>query len=297
MLNPIKHFFMAGAALGALVLAGCLNEADKSGSDEPAHLVVSMGVKDVNNLGKQALGKASAIKLKKLVVTLTSSVGTDAVIRDTLMASDTAGSAFVSNSASAQTVLKEYQVRPLRNWTVQIKTLDINDSVVHVASASVNNVGIGEVRTVPLNLVSKFVVYAAKFTLPDSIGSLSGPGKQKLYIKRFRMTVDGITVADTSRAYFQAATAHLIEFNYVRADTAHSIGLFVYADSLGSWDSNRPIFADTIAVASTDTTYHPQLPWTGPGDSQTSLVINIGAVGLVTLDNTTCTLCVEKRRP
>src|SRR5690606_8789134 len=138
--------------------------------DQPANLVISMGVKDVNSLSKPGLGKTAAITLNKLVVTLTSSVETDAVIRDTVIASDTEGSPFVSASDEAQQVLNNYPVLPLRNWTIEVKTLDINDSTIHIATSTQNNLGIGENRTVVLNLTSRFVVYAAKFTLPDSIG-------------------------------------------------------------------------------------------------------------------------------
>ncbi len=302
----IKSLFLATSMIGATILGGCfMTDGGKPSGDNqrPANLVISMGVKDVNNLSKPGLSKSAVandgIVLSKLVVTLTSSVVTDAVIRDTVLA-DTGD--FVSTSTDAQQVLRNYAVKPLRNWTIQVKTLDVNDSVIHISSSVQNNLTVGEVRPVTLNLASKFVVYVAKFVLPDSIGSQSSDQKQKLYVHRFMMVVDGDTVRDTSTTppdYFSAAPdTHKVFWNYVKADTVHTLQLYVYADSLGDWDPNLPIFGDTIQITSTDTTYTPELPWMGPGSEHdpacqanpsncggatTGLTINIGAVGSVVI--------------
>jgi hypothetical protein len=151
-----------------------------------------------------------------------------------------------------------------------------------------------------LDLSSRFVVYVAKFTLPDSIGSQSADQKQKLYVNRFVMVVDGDTVRDTtsSPGFFAADPSfHLVEWNYVLADTEHDLELYVYADSLGDWDPSLPIFGDTIHIASTDTTYTPELPWTGPGSpndpnydpsnpggARAGLDITLGAVSIVNIN-------------
>lgn len=306
MKSTLKLFF-GTAALSAALLAGCFptdaeNTPAVAGQD--ANLVLSMGVKDVNNLGKPGLAKSSSVPtssivLSKLIVTLTSSIGADAVIRDTIVAH--ADSDFVPTSTASQQILKTYSIKPLRNWVIEVKTLDVNDSVIHISSDTADNVKAGELRTVVLNLTSKYVVYAAKFFLPDSIGSqdTNVTQKQKLYVNRFVMVVDGDTVRDTtsSPAFFAASPdSHTVVWNYVLADTTHELELYVYADSLGNWNSALPIYGDTIHIASTDTTYAPQLPWMGPGSphdpnydpenpnqggAQAGLTINIGAVGLV----------------
>ena len=207
-MNRIKLLGLTALTAGSLLLGGCfVNDGGRAidGEAGDASLVISMGVRDVGSLSKPGLAKSSAvepegIQLSKLIVTLTSSIGSDAVIRDTLEASDDSGSTFTSDASAAQTVQKQYAIKPLRDWTVEVKTLDVNDSVVHVSSATINDVEVGDVRAVTLNLASRFVVYVAKFVLPDSIGSsdTNVTAKQKLNINRLVMVVDGDTVVDST---------------------------------------------------------------------------------------------------
>jgi hypothetical protein len=305
--GALKKLVLGTSILGAAVLGGCMTDSGKQAEagqqaevGPSAKLVIGMGVKDVNNLTKPGLSKSSAITLNKLVVTLTSSVGTDPVIRDTIIAHP--DSAFKPDASDAQSIFKDYNVKPLRNWTVQVKTLDVNDSVIHVASKTENNLQIGETRSFVLNLTSKFIVYVAKFVLPDSIGSADTnvTGKQALNIKRFVMVIDGDTVRDTSSSpgYFASAPhENLVVWDYVSTVTdTHSVRLYVYTDSLGGmgdWDPGLPLFADTINVTDIDSVYEPELPYTGPGSpsdpngagsgSVAGLEINLGAVGQVDL--------------
>jgi hypothetical protein len=309
-MKNFKVLALGSVALVASVLTGCLFSGDKS-SGGKADLVISMGVKDIDNLSKAGLSKsatgASGIVLNKLVITLTSSVLSDSAIRDTVLA-DTG--AFVSTSSSAQSILRNYPVKALRNWTIEVKTLDVNGVVIHIATSTQNNLTIGENRLVTLNLNSKYVVYVAKFVLPDSLGSQTSTQKQKLFVNRFVMVVDGDTVSDTSATpgFFSAKPdTHSVFWNYVKADTVHDLQLYVYADSVrmdsvsgGQWDwpKNKPLYGDTIHITSTDTTYAPELPWMGPGSpddpacqvnpstcggSNVGLTINIGAVGSVVI--------------
>lgn len=324
-MKSLKTLSLGLLALGATVLGGCfMTDSGKSSEGRPASLILSMGVQDVNSLAKAGLSKTatpvSDIVLKKLIVTLTSTNANDSVIRDTVLA-DTGS--FSSNSAAAQQVTKQYSVKSLRTWVIQVKTLDANDSVIHISSVTATNVGVGEYRQLNLNLVSKFVVYAAKFTLPDSLASVdtSVHMKQKLFVNRFMMVVDGDTVRDTTAAnYFSAAPDHhLVVWNYVSADTTHSVKLYVFADSVRmadssngggwTWPKNKPIFGDSIYVASTDSTYSPKLPWTGPGSpsdpnydpsnpggARVGLTINIGAVDRVDIDISTGGLPKRKKQ-
>lgn len=328
-MKSFKVLHLALALAGASVLGGCLlTDGGKTGDVEPAQLVLSVGVKDVNNLSKPGLSKSSVanptgIVLSKLVITLTSSVNTDAVIRDTILANDSVGSTFTTKSDDDQQVLKNFAVKPLRSWTVQVKTLDVNDSVIHAATTTTGDVGVGDLVPVQLNLASKFVVYVAKFELPDSIGSsdTSVSLKQRLFINRFMMVVDGDTVRDsTASAYFTASPAeHLLTWNYVRADTVHELRLYVFADSVRmadssgggnwSWPSNLPLYGDTIQITDVDSTYEPELPWTGPGSpndpnydpanpggARAGLEVNIGAVGLVNINPSLPTNPLPKRK-
>jgi hypothetical protein len=270
----IQTFSIVSATLSATLLSACFSEGMNNNPQAPgqsAKLVIGMGVKDVGSLGKQGLAKGHAITLSKLVVTLTSNVSTDSVIRDTVLAG-TPG--FSSASGSQQTVFRNYNIKPLRNWIVEVKTLDLKDSVIHRGVDTAKGVTVGESRVVTLNLTSRFVVYAAKFLLPDSIGSsdTNVTGRQKLDVNRIVMVVDGDTVMDSTTAantYFPSApTPALLEYNYIPVDKdTTSVELYVYSDNLGNWDPNLPIFGDTIKVSDLDSIYKPTLPWTGPGSS------------------------------
>lgn len=297
--GTLKKLLLGTSILGASVLSGCLmNDGGKQADVGPsANLVISMGVKDVNNLTKPGLGKASAITLEKLVVTLTSSVATDAVIRDTIYAHP--DSAFKPDASNQQSVLKNYSVKPLRNWTVSVRTIDVNGVVIHDSSKTENNLQIGETRAFLFSLAPKYIVYVAKFFLPDSIGSADTnvTSKQALNIKRFMMVVDGDTVRDTSSSpgYFPSGVEIPIVWDYVSTETdTHEVRLYVFTDSaggMGSWNPELPLFADTVLVTDIDSVYAPELPYTGPGSpsdpngagggSVAGLSITIGAVGLV----------------
>jgi hypothetical protein len=305
-----KTLLLGTAALGTLVFAGCMTDSGKHSEGKPALLSVSMGMKGVNGLSKAAVAP-TGIVLEKLVVTMTSSIGTDAVIRDTVLA-DTGD--FSSNSAVAQAFSKQYSVKSLRSWTIEIKTIDENGVTVHIDTKTAADLGIGEVRGLVFNLKSKYMVYAAKFTLPDSLAS-SDPlvtMKQALYVNRFMMVIGGDTVRDssaTSGGYFAKSPAeHYLLWNYVDTAVGQSVELYVFADSTRmadssggwTWPKDKPIFGDTIVVTKIDSTYSPELPWSGPGSpndpdynpanpggGKVGLTINIGAVGRVDINTTT----------
>jgi hypothetical protein len=299
----LKTLFVGTAILGATVLGGCfLNDGGSSSKEVgDGSLMIGMKVRDVNNLANSGLGKSSAIELSKLVITLTSSKAGDAVVRDTLFADS---GEIDADAHTAQQVIKSYPIKALRNWTIEVKTLDVNDSVIHIASKTENNIKVGEARSVVLNLSSKFIVYLAKFALPDSLVSAdtSIHQKQKLYINRLMMVVDGDTVVNNTSApgYFQAApTINLLEWNYASASDTHDVELYVFADSLGTWDPTRPIYGDTIQITPTDSVLTPTLPWTGPGSpndpdydpsnpggAKAGLTIDINAVRQVEINPT-----------
>jgi hypothetical protein len=283
---------MGSVALSALVLGGCLNDSSSPKEIKDGSLSINLSVPDVNS--SKALQKGATITLNKLIVTLTSSVGTDAVIRDTILPGQ---NGFSSVATANQTVSKSYSVKPLRGWTLTVKTLDANDSVIHLASKLADSIKVGELRPVSITLNSKFVMYVAKFALPDSIGSATGTFKDKLNINRFKLVLDGITVRDTTKAgggYFAASpTVHTVGYDYVRADTTHVLKLYVYGD-LNDWDPAKPLYGDSVIIAPTDTLKTPTLAYTGPGSvSDTTnpggakispLTITINKVGIVEIN-------------
>lgn len=315
-MKTFKGLLLGSAVLAATVMTGCMTDSGKSSEAKPAFLAISMGVKGVNGLSKQGLGKAATVPdgivLSKLIVTLTSSNVNDAVIRDTVDA-DTGD--FVSNSASPQAFSKQYSVKSLRSWTVEVKTLDVNDSVIHIASQTTGTLSVGGFYPLTLNLKSRFLVYAAKFTLPDSLTSIDTlvTAKQALYVNRLVMVINGDTVRDSTASeggYFEQSPAeHYLLWNYVDTTAGQQVKLYVYADSTRmadssdggwSWPKDKPIFGDSVTVTDIDSTYSPELPWTGPGSpsdpdydpanpggGKLGLTINIGAVGRVDINTTT----------
>lgn len=268
----IKSLFLAIPVLGAALLGGCFvsesRSTDKSG--DSARLILTTKVRDVGTLTKSAASNPSEpIKLKKLIVTLTSSVGSDAVIYDTIYPGE---NDFDSSAAENQIVSKDYPVKPLRDWNIRIETRDANDSTVHFKDTTVLGLQVGENRFVPLNLTARFVAFAAHFVLPDSLGSQSSNVKQKLYIDSLMMVVNGtdtVVYSTVAPNYFSAAPdTHVVMWNYVPVgrDTS-TVALFVFADSLGSWDSQLPIFSDTITITNLDSVYTSDPEWTGPGSA------------------------------
>ena len=292
----IKNLVLGAAALSALVLGGCLNDAGSpNSSKEPANgsLSINLNVPDVN--ASKSLHKGATITLSKLIVTLTSTVVTDSVIRDTITPGE---NGFSSTSTVSQSISKSYTVRPLRGWTLSVKTLDSRDSVIHAGSKLADSIKIGELRPVTISLTSKFVMYVAKFTLPDSIGSATGTFREKLNVNRFVLVLDGDTVRDTTKlggpgSYFASApTFHTVGYDYVRADTSHTLKLYVYGD-LNDWPSDKPLFGDSVIITPTDTLKTPTLAYTGPGSASDTgsvgakidpLTIEIGKVGIVEIN-------------
>jgi hypothetical protein len=290
---------LTAMAVGALALTGCMTEG---AGDKETRLTVSMGVKDVNKLSKGGLSKSSTISLAKVIVTLKSSVATDSVVRDTILPGD---NGFSATATADQSVSKSYNIKPLRSWKIYVKTVDVAGVVIHEDSAAADSIEIGESRPVSITLGSKYVMYVAKFTLPDSIGSQSGTFRQQLNVNRFMLVVDGDTVRDSSKVgggYFAVSpTVHTVGYDYVAAGSAHVLKLFVFGD-MGNWPSDKPLYGDSVEVAATDTgtTKTPTLTYTGPGSpsdpnwSSTNpggaqidpLEIVIGKVGVVEFEPT-----------
>jgi hypothetical protein len=302
----LKTLVLGTLALSAALMTGCFG-SNESGPQEDATLSLSMGLKDVNKDGN--LRKGATITYTKLLVTLVSNGTVRDTIRDTITPGE---NGFTSNAMDSQVVTKTYNVKPLRSWHVTVKTIDQNDSIIHSDTGSAVNVLIGQTRTITLNLKARFVMYVAKFTLPDSLRTVGGLFAQKLNVTRFLMVVDGDTVADSSKIYFAAgAPGHVLQFDYIKADEDHSVELYVFGDVSGStWPSNKPLFGDTIAVTPAVDSLKPTLPWIGPGSkndpdydptapggAKIGLTINIGKVGILPIDaSLQDTLEFSKRR-
>jgi hypothetical protein len=285
----LKISALAGLAALAALATGCINDGG-SRKDSEANLVVVTGVKDVNKV--RGLGKASTISLKKLIITLRSTDTTIAVRRDTVLA-DT-GASFVSNATSDQTFSRSYKVNPLRTWIVVVKTLDAKDSVVHYDSATAVNLLAGETRSVTLNLSSRYVMYEAQFTLPDSINFTLSTFKQQLNVKRVVLRVDGSIVADSTRSpRFEPGsptpTIHTVRFDYIRVNQTPDVRVEFYGKIGDVISDTTLLFVSEFNDVNPSTPNPPAVApvYVGPdavtlGNIATAgLVINIGKVGTV----------------
>jgi hypothetical protein len=296
-----KSSLMLGlVALASMAFVGCLNDSTPSGD---AKISVKMKVSDMDNLSKGSLGKGSVIKLKKLIVTMTSNVPSDAVIRDTIIAADSVNSKFVSNSGVDQTFNKAYAIKPLRHWTVVVKTLDTRDSVVHKDSVVAKNLLAGETRSITLNLAARYVMYEVKFSVPDSLRSTVSGQAQKVIITRFVMKIDTAVAIDSSApaGFAPNPTVHTALFDYIPANTTPDVTIRFYGHSAGTNDTL--LFQAIINDVDPEAEQPPvNAIYVGPGaagngsGAENKLIINIGKVNTIVF-NTDVNGNVSLKRP
>lgn len=279
----VKALSITGILAVSAIFAGCLNDSGSANTAGDAQLVIQAGVKDVNKT--KSLGKTSVITLEKMIVTLRSSEAGDAVHTDTVLAG-TGG--FSSDATSDQSVLRNYAVKPLRSWTVIVKTLDVNDSIIHYDSVLVSNLLIGETRAVTLNLASRFVMYEARFSLPDSLTFTQLDSlKQQLVVDRMVMIVDGDTVVDSTHApRFAPGQPHSAFFDYVKVGDRPDVQIEFFG-RVGADTTAGKLFeyvfddVDPTVENPTPTTGTYTGPNAGDLGAITGLTINIGKVGTV----------------
>lgn len=283
----VNALSLLGALAIGTTVVGCMTDSGSSAANAgEARIVVQAGVKDVNKVN--GLSKTSVIKLNKMIITLTSSDTLDAVRRDTILANDSVGSTFTKTATADQQFLKSISVKPLRSWTVEVKTLDDNDSVIHSNSQLVSNLLVGETRGVTINLTSRFVMYEAQFSLPDSLNFTVLGLKQQLAITRLVMTVDGDTVVDSTTAprFAIAPTVNSIRFDYISVSDTPDVKID-FLGKVGADTAVTKLFTvEFDSVVATNPNPPPKNPtYVGPNSGQlsaiTNLTINIGKVGTV----------------
>jgi hypothetical protein len=266
------------AALAPMALLHCGAGPNVAGGDPDGKVPTAEADGAVNAtllLGKVgALSKSSAIDLRKLILEAVSSATPADTVRDT---------ATVSGN-SAVTVLRTLTLKPLRNWTVNAKTLDAKDSVVHQGSTASFFVKPADTSAVSLNLASRFAMYQANFnTLPDSIASTtSGTGKDKLNLKRVVLKVDGVIKADSIEAsgYFAGGANVSLYFDYITPGS-HTVTLEAYGD-LHVYSGLLYSGSSTFSVsAGSDDTRTVTLNWVGPTTGTGKLTVTLGKVGKV----------------
>ncbi|HKP98403.1 MAG TPA: hypothetical protein VJ385_21915 [Fibrobacteria bacterium] len=270
------------AVLVPFLFAGCGQGTPTASGGGPAVPGESSGSGNVRStilLGKVGvLSKASTINLSKLVLSAVSSATPPDTVTDTSSVS----------GHEAVTVLRNLTLKPLRNWVISAKTLDLKDSVIHSGSTASFLVNPAETTSVSLNLASRFAMYQANFnTLPDSIASATGTSKDKLNLNRVLLKVDGVTIADSVLAsgYFSGGQNVSVYFDYVTPGS-HSVTLEAYGD-LHSYSGILYQGASTFSVAAgNDDTRTLSLDWVGPTTGTGSLTVILGKVGQVIVNGT-----------
>ena len=249
----------------------------------PAAMHIRVGVDSVHNLAK-----TTTISLNKLIIVLTSS--TQDTLRDTITTSTTP--ALSATSTTAQTITKNYTLKPLRTWKVIATTKDLKDSVIHRDSATTPALTAADTANVTLTLSSKFSMYDAKFlTIPNSISSsVSGTTKQVLHLNRLVLVVDGVTKVDSTVSpgpYFTALATAILSYDYVTVGS-HTIQLLAYGP-MYSWNTANPLYSGSVVINSTagnDATQALTLAWVGPTTGTGHIAATIGKVGKVTVNGT-----------
>jgi hypothetical protein len=167
---------------------------------------------------------ASNLPLSMTVVTFTSNVSNDSVIRDTIRV---VRSGVLFKDFETQPAGLAYELKPLRNWTVQVKTLDANDSVIHHDSAVVPSLKSGEMRLVTMTPVPRLATYALRFNLTDSVTLTGLTGYVQQQITRVVVRSGARVLLDTSAAFSSSAlNAPSIRYMPLLRDTVVSIEMY-----------------------------------------------------------------------
>jgi hypothetical protein len=226
-------------------------------------------------LGKVGvLHKTSVISLTKLVLSAVSSATPQDTVTDTVSVTGN----------DAVTVTRSLTLKPLRNWVISAKTLDLKDSVIHSGSTVSFYVRPADTTAVSLNLSSRFAMYQANFNaLPDSISSSTpGTGKDKLNLNRVVLRIDGVIKADSLLAsgYFTAGQNVNVYFDYITPGS-HTVSLEAYGD-LHTYSGLLYSGSSTFTVAAgNDDTRSLSLGWVGPTTGTGALTVTLGKVGTV----------------
>ncbi len=272
--NSLKNLVLAASAL---TFVHCGNNPASLAGQDPEKLL-SQGDAVVNStvlLGKVgALRKESTINLKKLYLMAVSS----AVPADTVL-----DSAEVKGF-EALTVTRALTLKPLRNWVVSARTVDMKDSIIHMGSSASFFVKPADTAAVSLNLTSRFAMYQANFnTLPDSVFSTqTGTGKDKLNLNRMVLKIDGQIKADSVmvNAFFAAGQNVNEYFDYITPGN-HTVTLEAYG-SMHTYSGMLFSGSSTFSVsAGQDEAKAVTLNWVGPTTGTGKLTVIVGKVGKV----------------
>lgn len=165
----------------------------------PADGEVDIGL---SKIAADSLG--AAITLRNMVLRFTSNLKD--TVWDTVQAERfESGGPYGSGANSDEGVSVDVRLAPLRWWIIEIKTHDVNDSVIHYykTPTAVASKG-GQTLNLAVPLInSRFSVYEARYKLPRVIYPLGTPNdssriNQKIFFSRLVIAVDGVIVRDST---------------------------------------------------------------------------------------------------
>jgi hypothetical protein len=154
-------------------------------------------------LSKSAAGADDQIILRDMVLRFTSNLKDTVWDTAQMLSQDVPGSGVGSGDDGSRTVRIDVKLAPLRWWNIEIKTHDVNDSVVHYGNVGPFSSKGGQTVTLAVpEINSRFSTYEARYALPDMIYPAGVPDSQRVYQKiffsRLILKVDGDTVRDST---------------------------------------------------------------------------------------------------
>lgn len=272
--GPLIRLLFAALAAAAFIHCGSGptgNTPDSGGTQvvTPARLTVNLGKVGV-------LSKTSAINLRRLVITAVSSAKPADTVRDTTSLS----------GSDAVTVQRVVKLKPLLNWTLQVKTLDQKDSVIHQGEAPAFSVKLGDTAEVRLTLASRFSMYQAVFaSLPNSIGAgQTGTEKMGININKLVLKIDGQVKTDTTltTGYFLGGQTVTLHYDYVTPG-AHTVVMEAHGSMVGYAGTMFAGGGTFTTTTGEDGSQPVTLNWVGPTTGAERVTLILGRIGKVVL--------------
>lgn len=152
-------------------------------------------------LGKRAAGEITTekIQLRDMVLRFTSNLRD--TVWDTVVAG--VGPGFSGDEQDDQGITVNVALQPLRWWNIEIKTHDINDSVIHYANVGpIASKGGQQVSmNVPL-INSRYSLYEARYVFPEKIFPANVPESlrvyQRIFFSNMQLLIDSTVVRDST---------------------------------------------------------------------------------------------------
>lgn len=170
------------------------------------------------------LGKSAAdvveerIQLRDMVLRFTSNLRD--TVWDTVFAS--IGTGFSGDQDADQAITVNVALQPLRWWNIEIKTHDVNDSIIHYANVGPipSKGGQSVSMNVPL-INSRYSLYEARYVFPEKIFPANVPDSLKVYQRIFFsqmvLLIDSTIVRDSTSFHPGITSAGS---RFIGADTA-----------------------------------------------------------------------------